>query len=121
MTEVTEEQVRNALAGVTAPGVDKDLVALGLVSGVVIRDGNVGFAIEITPEQAQAFEPVRKTAEKTVAALPGVLSVTAVLTAERAQGQQQPPPQRAAARRASRLRCGSQQARACRRVARCSA
>ena len=93
MAEVTEEQVRDALAGVTVPGVDKGLVALGLVSDVVIRDGNVGFAIEITPEQAQAFEPVRKTAEETVAALPGVLSVTAVLTAERAQSQQQPSPE----------------------------
>ncbi len=95
MAEVTEEQVRGALAGVAAPGGDKDLVALGLVSGVVVRDGNVGFTIEITPEQAGAFEPVRKTAEETVAALPGVLSVTAVLTAERAQQQQRPqqPPQ----------------------------
>ena len=87
MAEVTEEQVRGALAGITAPGGDNDLVDLGLVSGVVIRNGNVGFTIEITPEQAEAFGPVCKLAEKAVAALPGVLSVTAVLTAERSQHQ----------------------------------
>ena len=92
MAEVTEEQVRGALAGITAPGGDNDLVDLGLVSGVVIRNGNVGFTIEITPEQAEAFGPVCKLAEKAVAALPGVLSVTAVLTAERSQQQQQRQP-----------------------------
>ena len=77
MAEVTEEQVRGALASVAAPGGDKDLVALGLVSGVVVRTGNVGFTIEIPPEQAGAFEPVRTQAHAIVAAPPGAPSVTA--------------------------------------------
>ncbi len=90
MAKVTEEQVRDALSGVTAPGGNGNLAVLELVSGVVVRDGNVGFTIEVTSKQAQTFEPVRKAAEEAVAALPGVISVTAVLTAERPRQQQRP-------------------------------
>src|SRR5204862_5592409 len=50
--------------------------------GVVVRDGNVGFAIEVEPERGPRLEPLRKAAEQAVEALPGVLSVSAVLTAE---------------------------------------
>jgi ATP-binding protein involved in chromosome partitioning len=53
-----------------------------MVSGVVVRDGNVGFAIEVEPERGPRLEPLRKAAEAAIEALPGVLSVTAVLTAE---------------------------------------
>jgi ATP-binding protein involved in chromosome partitioning len=47
----------------------------------VLRDGHVGFSIEVAPERGRASEPLRKAAEDAVNALPGVLSVTAVLTA----------------------------------------
>ena len=59
-----------------------DIVSLNMVTGIVIRDGNVGFAIEVEPERGPRLEPLRKAAEAAVEALPGVLSVTAVLTAE---------------------------------------
>jgi ATP-binding protein involved in chromosome partitioning len=52
-----------------------------MVSGLVIKDGNVGFAIEVDPRKGQEKEPLRKQAENAVAALKGVQSVTAVLTA----------------------------------------
>src|SRR5271155_6008779 len=84
---VTERQVLDALATVRDPDKGGDIVALGMVSGVVVRDGNVGFAIEVEAERGPRLEPLRKTAEEAVEALPGVLSVTAVLTAEA-----RPPP-----------------------------
>ncbi len=62
-----------------------DIVSLGMVSGVVVRDGNVGFAIEVEPERGSRLEPLRKAAENAVEALPDVLSVTAVLTAQTAR------------------------------------
>jgi Iron-sulfur cluster assembly protein len=46
--------------------------------GVVIRDGNVAFAIEVEPERGPRLEPLRKAAEEAVEPLPDVLSVTAV-------------------------------------------
>jgi ATP-binding protein involved in chromosome partitioning len=82
-TTVTEADVRKALGTVIDPGHGRDIVTLGRVSGVVVRDGNVGFAIEVEPERGAALEPMRKAAEDSVMQLPGVVSVTAVLTAER--------------------------------------
>jgi ATP-binding protein involved in chromosome partitioning len=81
MTQVTEQQVLGALRAVIDPERSRDVVALGMVSGVVVKDGNVGFTIEVEPSRGPRMEPLRKAAERAVEALPGVLSVTAVLTA----------------------------------------
>ena len=89
---VSESQVLEALKGVVDPDRRQDIVAMGMVSGLVVKDGNVGFAIEVDPARGPALEPLRQTAEKAVDALPGVLSVTAVLTAERAAPQQSASP-----------------------------
>ncbi len=91
MGQVTEQQILDALASVRDPDRGKDVVSLGMVSGLVVRDGNVAFAIEVDPERGDKLEPLRKQAEKTVHALPGVLSVSVVLTAERAAGQGRGP------------------------------
>src|SRR5437764_14020180 len=91
---VTEKDILAALAAVRDPDKGADIVALGMVSGVVVRDGNVGFAIEVEPERGPRLESLRKAAEKVVEALPGVLSVTAVLTAEAAPHGAPAGPQR---------------------------
>jgi ATP-binding protein involved in chromosome partitioning len=75
-----------ALAQVIDPDSRRDIVSLGMVSGLVIKDGHVGFTLEVDPERGPRLEPLRKAAEQAVDALPGVLSVTAVLTAEKAGG-----------------------------------
>jgi len=82
MAAVTERQILDALRQVRDPERGGDIVSLNMVSGMVIRDGNVGFAIEVEPERGPHLEPLRKAAEAAVEALPGVVSVTAVLTAE---------------------------------------
>ena len=87
-TTATEADVRKALAAVIDPDQGKDIVSLGRVSGLVVREGNVGFAIEVEAERGPRLEPLRKAAEAAVMALPGVVSVTAVLTAERAAAPQ---------------------------------
>jgi ATP-binding protein involved in chromosome partitioning len=81
MAAIAEADVRAALAGITVPGTGTDIIAQNMVSGLVIKDRNVGFAIEIDPSDGEAMEPVRQAAEAAVRALPGVSSVTAVLTA----------------------------------------
>jgi ATP-binding protein involved in chromosome partitioning len=91
---VTEKEVLDALAAVRDPDKGADIVSLGMISSIVVRDGNVGFAIEVEPERGPRLEPLRKAAEQAVEALPGVLSVTAVLTAEARPpgGRPQAPP-----------------------------
>src|SRR5271156_6104533 len=103
MTAVTERQILDALGHITDPDKGADIVSLGMVSGLVIRDGNVAFAIEVESERGPRLEPLRKAAEKAVEALPGVLSVTAVLTAQAPpRGRAAPPPPGAANVRTAR-------------------
>jgi ATP-binding protein involved in chromosome partitioning len=97
MTAVTERQILDALGSIADPDKGSDIVSLGMVSGLVIRDGNVAFAIEVESERGPRLEPLRKAAEKAVEALPSVLSVTAVLTAQAPpRGRAAPPPPGAA-------------------------
>jgi ATP-binding protein involved in chromosome partitioning len=93
MTAVTERQILDALRQIPDPDKGADIVSLGMVSGLVIRDGNVGFAIEVEPSRGPRLEPLRKSAEQAVEALPGVLSVSAVLTAEAPARREAPQPQ----------------------------
>jgi ATP-binding protein involved in chromosome partitioning len=86
MAGVSEDAVLEALGQVRDPDRGKDIVSLGMVRGLVIRDGNVGFSIEVDPARGPGLEPVRKAAEDAVLGIKGVVSVTAVLTAERAPG-----------------------------------
>ncbi len=85
MAEITRDQVLEALDKIDDPAHGKSVVELGMVSGIVIKDGNIGFSLEIEPnaEKAAAMEPLRQACEQAVWALPGATSVTAVLTAER--------------------------------------
>src|SRR5580698_6376882 len=92
MAAVTERQILDALGKVRDPDKGGDIVALNMVSGVVIRDGNVGFAIEVEAERGPRLEPLRKAAEQAVEILPGVISVSAVLTAETRSAAQRPAP-----------------------------
>src|SRR5512146_2233838 len=81
MTAVTREDVLKALGRIADPAGGKSIVESGMIEGLVVRDGHVGLSIEVAPERGRASEPLRKAAEDAVNALPGVLSVTAVLTA----------------------------------------
>jgi ATP-binding protein involved in chromosome partitioning len=89
MPAVTENQIRDALRQVQAPDGRGDIVTRGMVTGLVVKNGNVGFSIEVNPSDGPRLEPLRKSAEKIVEQLPGVLSVTAVLTAHRGAGAAQ--------------------------------
>jgi ATP-binding protein involved in chromosome partitioning len=83
MSALNQAAILDVLKHVPGPDGRGDIVTLGMVSGVVVKEGNVGFAIEIDPKRAAQLEPLRKAAEQAVNRLPGVLSVTAVLTAHR--------------------------------------
>jgi len=85
MTAISQEQVLAALQRVATPQ-GGDLVSRNMISGLVVRDGQVGFSIEVDPQAGAGLEPLRKAAEQAVEKLPGVLSVTAVLTAHRKAG-----------------------------------
>ncbi|HJM91203.1 MAG: Mrp/NBP35 family ATP-binding protein [Alphaproteobacteria bacterium] len=93
MARVSEDEVLEALRQVGDPAQTGNVVDLDMISGLAVRDGNVAFSIEIEPERAPEMESLRQACEQVVAGLPGTLSVTAILTAERAAPAQTQQPQ----------------------------
>jgi ATP-binding protein involved in chromosome partitioning len=87
---VTRETVLKALSRVIDPVTGKNIVETNMVEGLALRDGHVGFAIEVPAARGHDAEPLRKAAEKAVAELPGVLSATVVLTAHHDQAVRKP-------------------------------
>lgn len=87
---ITENAVIDALRRIPVPGRETDIVSAGMVTGLQIKDNAVSFLIIIDPKQAAAMEPLRHAAEKVVLAL-GV-KVTAILTAEREQANENTAP-----------------------------
>jgi ATP-binding protein involved in chromosome partitioning len=84
MAEIREAAVRKVLESVIDPATGRNIVALGMVGGVATRGGHVAVTLDVDPARGAALEPLRQAAEQAVRALPGVLSATAVMTAERA-------------------------------------
>jgi ATP-binding protein involved in chromosome partitioning len=84
MPAATQESVLDALARIIDPDNGRNIVDSGCVQGLAMREGHVSFVIEVSPRRGRDAEPLREAAEAAVMALPGVLSVTAVLTAHRA-------------------------------------
>ncbi|GIX10456.1 Mrp/NBP35 family ATP-binding protein [Elioraea sp.] len=115
MTETTEAAVREALATVRDPESGRDIVSLGMVQGLKVRDGLVAFALEVPRDRAERMEPIRRAAEKAAAGVPGVLNATAVLTAHRPAAQPARPAPTAGAQAAAGAR-GAQLLTNCRAI-----
>jgi ATP-binding protein involved in chromosome partitioning len=94
MAEISESAVRGVLEAVVDPISGRNVVALGMVSGIATRGGHVAVTLEVDPARGAALEPLRQACEQAVRAMPGVLSATAVMTAERASPKIAPQPQR---------------------------
>jgi len=84
---VTREQVLDVLRTVQDPDLHKDIVTLGFVKEVAVRDGDVDFTIELTTPACPVRDEMKAEAERKVAALPGVTAARAKMTADvRARG-----------------------------------
>ena len=86
--QITEQKILNCLEEIPYSSQNgakeaQNLVSAGAVSGIVIKDGNVSFTIEIDPQDAGSAEGLRKQAEDKVHQMDGVLSVSAIITAHR--------------------------------------
>ena len=79
--QLDERKIIDALTKVATIDGNSDIVTAGAVSGIIIKEGNVGFTIEIDPKDKDRADQLRAAAEKAVLAIDGVLSATAVLTA----------------------------------------
>jgi len=80
------EAVLAALNTVTDPKSGQGLVAAGLVQGLVVAPApeglRAGFALEVASADAALYAPVRDAAEAALKAIPGMIRVSVVMTAE---------------------------------------
>ena len=81
MTNITEELILKTLSEVKDPSQSKDIVSLGLVSNVNIKDSNVSVTLEVPVHRGSAMEPIRKLAQEKIIKIKGVTSATVVVTA----------------------------------------
>ncbi|MES2255754.1 MAG: iron-sulfur cluster carrier protein ApbC [Pseudomonadota bacterium] len=90
----SRDDVLRALDQVIDPVSGRSVVQENMIGGLVVRDGHVGFAVEVPPARGPQSEPLRAACEAAVAKLPGILSVTAVLTAHQGASPSPAPSQR---------------------------
>jgi ATP-binding protein involved in chromosome partitioning len=75
------DDVLKALDQVLDPVSGRTVVQQDMIQGLVVKDGHIGFVLEVAPGQGPKSEPLRKICEAMVLGVKGVKSVTAVLTA----------------------------------------
>jgi ATP-binding protein involved in chromosome partitioning len=92
MTQVTEQQIIDALRCVVDRERKNDIISLGMIQGMQVKDGHVALTLGVEPERGPRLEPLRKEVETLVHKLPGVISASVVLTAERRGGGAAPAP-----------------------------
>ncbi len=79
---LTEKDVLIALGKIEDPDLHRDIVSLGFVKNLKISGGDVAFDINLTTPACPVKDQMQAEAKRVVAALPGVKSVEAKMTAE---------------------------------------
>ncbi len=77
----TEQAILDALSAIIDPDFQQDIVSLGFVRDLEIRDANVSFTIELTSPACSIKEQFRSQAERRVRRVPGVTGVRVTMTA----------------------------------------
>lgn len=80
MSHITKEMVLEVLTKLVDPVSGENVVESGVISSVIIRGNNVGFAVELKNTDVDGAEMLRKSCEIAVKAIAGVEKVTVVLT-----------------------------------------
>ncbi len=81
MTELSKENVMDALSKVMDPELGRDIVSLGMVRDLAIEDGVVRFTLALTVPECPMRDQLAAQAKEVVSALPGVKSVEVALGA----------------------------------------
>ena len=75
------DAVLSALRIVNDPDLHRDIVSLGFIKELLLKDGHVSFAIELTTPACPVKDQMREQAMAAVRAVPGVTSVDVRMTA----------------------------------------
>jgi ATP-binding protein involved in chromosome partitioning len=94
MPAPTEADVVKVLEKIRDPASGRNVIEAGLIEGIALKGRHATFTLEVPAARGESAEPLRKACEEAVAQIPGILSVTAVLTAHRERNPRAtaPPP-----------------------------
>ena len=92
MADIQKSEILDKLSTVRDPQSGQDLVSAGRIGNIIIKGGNIGFAIDIGGATPEEMEPLRVAAESAVREIDGVLSASVMLTSERDAPPPPPPP-----------------------------
>ena len=81
MTELNKDLILDTLKKVQDPSQSKDIVTLGLVGNITIKDSNVAVTLEVPVHRGASMEPIRQLAQQNILRIDGVTSATVVVTA----------------------------------------
>ena len=81
MTNINEDLILEALKEIEDPSQSKDIVSLGLINNITIKDSNVAITLEVPVHRGASMEPIRKLAQERVLNIKDVTSATVVVTA----------------------------------------
>jgi ATP-binding protein involved in chromosome partitioning len=84
---VNEKAVKEHLKKVIEQKSGKDVITLGIVSSIIIKEGHISFALKID-SNTKENEELRKNCEQAIKAISGVTKVTVVATSAANQKQQ---------------------------------
>jgi len=87
MSQVTEQNVIEALRQIQDPDLHKDIVSLGFIKDLHIDGGDVSFRIVLTTPACPVKAEMETAARELVGALPGVSSVKVTMDAEVPKGR----------------------------------
>ena len=87
MSQVNENSVLDALRQIRDPDLHKDIVTLGFIKDLAIRDGDVSFRIVLTTPACPVRDEMQNQARELVTAIPGVNSVNITMDAEVPKGR----------------------------------
>ena len=77
---ITEKEILKALSGIIDPDLKKDIVSLGFVKNIHIKDKTVSFDIELTTPACPVKAEFKKSAENIVKGLDGIEEVMVNMT-----------------------------------------
>src|SRR6266478_166954 len=87
MSQVSEQDVLEALSQIQDPDLHKNIVALGFIKDLRIEGGAVSFRIVLTTPACPVKAEMESAARDLVGALPGVSSVNVTMDAEVPKGR----------------------------------
>ncbi len=83
----SKDRILDELKRIAAPDGRGNIVSAGLISDIVIENGEVTFALSADPARLKTMEQLQAVVEKAVNGIPGVKRARVVLTAERQPGK----------------------------------